>query len=136
VRLNSLGNGLLLLELSSPTFDNSLRAADGNSILFIGKVVISQRKQQSSMQRLPFEPAVLFLALDRGGSVGPGGDLRLLTIVASAEKILEDGQHLTGKRCTQQQLGDLGCSRIEANWGYALVGKADNLKNRTEGKLE
>ena len=87
------------------------------------------------MQRLPFEPAVLFLDLAEGGSVGPGEDLRLLTIVASGEKILEDSQHLTGKRCAQQ-LGDLGCSRIEANWGYALVGKADNLKNRIEGKLE
>jgi hypothetical protein len=46
VRLNSLGNGLLLLELSSLTPGGSHRAADGNSILFIGKVVISQRKSR------------------------------------------------------------------------------------------
>lgn len=66
------------------------------------------------MKQLPFKPVVLFLALARGGSVGPGGDLRLLTIVPSAENILEDSQYLTGKRCAQQ-LGDLGCSGIETN---------------------
>jgi hypothetical protein len=35
VRLNGLGNALLLLELSSLTFGGSLRAADGSGILFI-----------------------------------------------------------------------------------------------------
>ena len=42
VRLNGLGNSLLLLKLSSLSSGGSLRAADRNSfnsILFIGKVV-------------------------------------------------------------------------------------------------
>lgn len=58
------------------------------------------------MQRLPFELAVLFLALAGGGQ---RGDLRLLTIAASAE----NSQYMTGKRCVQK-LSGLGSSRIEA----------------------
>ena len=89
MRLNSLGNGLLLLKLASLTFRGSPRTANGNSILFIRSAVISQKKQkQSSMQQLPFEPAVLVSA--GGRSVGLGGDLRLLTIVASEGKELKE----------------------------------------------
>jgi hypothetical protein len=45
-RLNSLRNCLLLVELSSLTFGGSHRAADGNIILFIGKVVSAKKKKK------------------------------------------------------------------------------------------
>ena len=51
VRLDSLGNGLLLLELSFLTFGGSLRMAYRNSILFIHRVISAkERKKRSNMQ--------------------------------------------------------------------------------------
>lgn len=45
-RLNSFGNGLLLLELSSLAFGGSLRATGGKRILFEGKIVLTNKNKK------------------------------------------------------------------------------------------